>query len=396
MSLNLLILPLLAALAPLLTRALSRWVRVPIVVFELVLGILVGPAVLAWVQPADFLETISQLGLAMLFFMAGAELDFDAFRGRTGRRAIAGWLIALAAGILIGTLVGPLGGAIIIGIALSSTALGTLMPILRDAKELKTPFGKSVGAVGAVGEFGPLVAISVFLGGRDPGLSSLVLAGFLLVAGLAIWLAFRLPHGAMHDFVTTTLHTSGQYAIRIVFLILGALLTLSIVLDLDMLLGAFTAGIVWQLLMRDASEENRAAVESKVEGIAFGFLVPLFFLYTGVTFDLEALLADPVLFLFVPVVLVALLVVRGLPATLAAPPGSTGRDRAALALLGATGLPIIVAVTAIGVSEDLLTSAQAAVLVSGGMLSVLLFPVIGMALRGEHVSRAPVLLDDDA
>ncbi len=394
MSANLLIVPLLAALAPLLTRVIGRWFAVPIVVFELVLGILVGPSVLAWVEPIEFLATLAQFGLAMLFFVAGSELDFAAFRGRTGRNAAVVWLLSLGIGILIGLLVGPLGAAIIIGIALSSTALGTILPILRDAGELKTPFGKAVAAVGAVGEFGPLVAISVFLGGRDPGVASIVLAAFLLIAGLAIWLAFRIPHGMMHRVVSATLHTSGQYAIRVVFLILGALLALSITLDLDILLGAFTAGIVWQLMMRDASEENREAVESKIEGIAFGFLVPIFFIYTGVTFDLAALLADPMLLLFVPVVLIALLVVRGIPSMFVAPPGATVRDRLALGLLGATGLPIIVAVTAIGVDENLLTSAQAALFVTGGMLSVLLYPLIGMMLRGERVSRVPAELDD--
>ncbi|HAJ18032.1 MAG TPA: cation/H(+) antiporter, partial [Microbacterium sp.] len=235
---------------------------------------------------------------------------------------------------------------------------------------------------------------SVFLGGRDPGVASIVLAAFLVIAGLAIWLAFRIPHGMMHRVVSATLHTSGQYAIRVVFLILGALLALSIALDLDILLGAFTAGIVWQLMMRDASEENREAVESKIEGIAFGFLVPIFFIYTGVTFDLAALLANPALLLFVPVVLVALLIVRGVPSMLVAPPGSRVRDRIALGLLGATGLPIIVAVTAIGVDENLLTSAQAALFVTAGMLSVLIYPLIGMLLRGERVSRVPAELDD--
>ena len=211
---------------------------------------------------------------------------------------------------------------------------------------------------------------------------------FALVAGLAIWLAFKMPRGAMHRVVNSTLHTSGQFAIRVVFLILSALVALSIVLDLDLLLGAFTAGIVWRLLMRDADESDRKAVESKVEAVAFGFLVPVFFIYTGVTFDLAALLEDPLLLAVVPLVLVLLFLVRGLPSMLAAPLGSSRRQRLSVAFLGATGLPIIVAVTAIGVSEDVLSTADAAVLVGAGMLSVLLFPLIAMSLRGERSVRA--------
>jgi Kef-type K+ transport system membrane component KefB len=195
--------------------------------------------------------------------------------------------------------------------------------------------------------------------------------------------------------VNSTLHTSGQFAIRVVFLILSALVALSIVLDLDMLLGAFAAGIVWRLLMRDAKQADRDAVESKVEAVAFGFLVPVFFIYTGVTFDLAALLADPLLFAILPLVLVVLFVVRGLPSTLAAPKDSTRRERLSMAFFGATGLPIIVAVTAIGVDEGVLQTSDAALLVGAGMLSVLLFPLIAMTLRGERRMRVSVPVEDD-
>lgn len=390
---TLLIIPALAVLAPIVARGIGRWVRVPIVVFELVLGILVGPAVLGWAEPSAFIETLADFGLAMLFFVAGTEIEFGAFRGRLGRRASLGWLISLVAGVAAGFLLAPGEAAIVIGIALCSTALGTLLPIIRDAGELHTPFGRAIGAIGAVGEFGPLIAISIFLGGRQPGVATVVLAIFIAVSALGIWLAAVLPRGGMHRVVNATLHTSGQFAIRVVFLILTALVTLSIMLDLDMLLGAFTAGVIWRLLMRDASEADREAVESKIEGIAFGFLVPIFFIYTGITFDLQALLDDPILFLLLPVGLVVLFVVRGLPASLAAPEGASLRERLSVGLLGATGLPIIVAVTAIGVSEGILTTTQQAVLVATGMLSVLLFPLIGMALRGER-TRAEALRDD--
>ncbi|MGP3535936.1 cation:proton antiporter [Microbacterium sp. RD1] len=387
------LLPALAVSAPLLARGLARWVRIPIVVFELLLGIVFGPSLLGWVAPSEFFDVLSSFGLAMLFFMAGCEIDVPAIAGRPLVRAGIGWVLGLAAGLGIGVLVAPGETAVVIGIALCSTALGTLLPVLRDAGELGTPWGRAATALGAVGEFGPLVAISLFLGARDPGTSTIVLLVFLALAGTAIWFALRFEHGRIHRLVHATLHTSGQMAVRLVLLILGALVALSLWLELDMLLGAFAAGMLWKLVMRNARRPVREAVESKVEGIAFGFLVPLFFLYTGVSFDLGALVSDWRIGVLVPAFLVALLVVRGLPSAWAAPAGSSMRDRVALGLLGATGLPIIVAVTAIAVDADLMTSGVASAMVGAGMLSVLLFPFLGMALHGDRAVVTTPALD---
>lgn len=378
---SLVIVPLLAVLAPMIARGLGRWVAIPIVVFELVLGILVGPSVFGWVEPNQFIALLSQIGLAALFFVAGSEIEFDVFRTTTGGRAILGWVISLVAGIALGWLLSPGAAAVIIGIALCSTALGTILPGLSDSGDLQRPFGRSVSAIGAVGEFGPLLAISIFLGGRNPGAATVVVIVFAAVAALAILWAMRAPQGALHRFVTSTLHTSGQFAIRVVMLILAVLVAVSILLDLEMLLGAFVAGVVWRLVMRDADESAREAVESKIEGVAFGFFVPVFFINTGINFDLTALLAIPAVLVLLPLGLLALFVVRGLPSMFAAPAGSSMRDRIAVALFGATGLPIIVAATQSGVDQGIITSAMAALLVGIGMLSVLVFPVLANALR---------------
>ena len=286
-------------------------------------------------MPSDFVAALSEFGLAMLFFVAGSEIEFTAFRGRTGRFAVFGWLISLAVGVGVTWILVPGEIAIVIGIALCSTALGTLLPILRDAGELRTPFGRAVGAIGAVGEFGPLIAISIFLGASNPGIETLVLLLFGLVAGLAIWLAFKMPRGAMHRFVNSTLHTSGQFAIRVVFLILSALVALSIVLDLDLLLGAFAAGIVWRLLMRDADEP--CAQGGGEQGRSRRVRLPragLLHLHRCHLRPRRAARRTRCCCAVVPVVLVLLFVVRGLPSTLAAPHGSSRRDRLSVAFLG--------------------------------------------------------------
>lgn len=387
-DLGLVLIPLLAVAAPLLARGIRPVIRVPIIVFELVLGIVAGPAVLGWVEPTEILEKLSDFGLAMLFFVAGSEIDFRAVSGRPLMRASLGWVISVGLGLVLGFALAPGEGMVVIAIALSSTALGTLMPILRDAKETDTPFGRAVTVLGAVGEFLPLIAISLFLSTRTTPIATVVLLAFVVLAGLAVLLAHRVPHGRLHAFVRATLHTSDQFGVRFVLLLVAALVGLSVMLDLDMLLGAFVAGAVWRIIMARAPEKDAEAVETKVEAIAFGFLVPIFFLYTGVNFDLQALVTSPSALALLPLFLVALLVLRGSTAQLSAPPGASVRERTALGLLAATGLPIIVAVTAIGVDHDMIDSGTAAALVGAGMLSVLLFPVIGMVLRGDGARLA--------
>lgn len=380
---GLVLIPLLAVAAPLLARGIRPVVRVPIIVFELLLGMVAGPAVLGWIEPTDILDKLSDFGLAMLFFVAGAEIDLRTVSSRPLARASLGWLLSAALGIGIGFLLAPGEGMVVIGIALSSTALGTLMPILRDAGELETPFGRAITVIGAAGEFLPLIAISVFLSTRTTPIAAAVLLGFVALAGLAVVAARRMPHGPLHAFVRLTLHTSEQFGVRLVMMLVAVLVGLSVVLDLDMLLGAFVAGALWRILMARAPKRDAEAVESKIEAIAFGLLVPIFFLYTGVTFDLGALLSSQSALLLLPLFLSALLAIRGSAAQLSAPKGARVRERTSVALLAATGLPIIVAVTAIGVDHDMIESGIAAALVGAGMLSVLVFPVLGMLVRGD-------------
>ncbi len=372
----------IAAAAPILGRGIARLIKIPLVVFEIVLGIAVGPALLGWVHPNDFTDTLANFGLAMLFFLAGNEIDFARISGRPLKRAGIGWLVSLAIGVAAGVLFSPtIGAGVFIGVALTSTALGTIMPALRDAGEMRTPFGTAATAVGAVGEFGPLIAISLFLSGTSPLHATFVLIGFVIVTGAAMWLAAIGAGKRLHAVVTATIHTSGQFAVRLVILVLVSLVGLSIALGLDMLLGAFAAGVLYRLLLTGAPQADAELVETKIEAIGFGFLVPIFFINTGLTFDLDGLVGDPHALLLLPIFVLALLLIRGVPSTLAAPLGATLADRGALLFFGATGLPIIVAVSAIGVDRGLLSSGTAAALVAAGMLSVLLFPLLGLAVR---------------
>lgn len=383
-----LIVPLAAVVAPLLAALVRRALVVPLIVFEIGLGMLVGPAGLGWVQQTELLDALSQLGLAMLFFMAGNEIDPASLRGRTGRRALGGWaitaVVAVGAAVILGD---SLQAAAIIAIALIGTALGTITPILRDAGLSRGPLGTTISAAGAVGEFAPLVAISVFLSGRQPIAGVLMLLLFLGVAALAFTAAAKGQRQWLRIMVSATLHTSGQFAIRFVIVLLAALVALALALGIDFLLGAFTAGLLARVVLRDGDPGEQRVIEAKLESIAFGFFVPVFFVTTGIAFPLDTLFGDPAALALVPVFAIMMLLARGLPGFLAPERGASLSDRRTSALFTATTLPLVIAVTGIGTDAGVLDERTAAALVGGGMLTVLLFPML--ALVGREDRPAP-------
>ncbi|MFJ8041057.1 cation:proton antiporter [Kitasatospora sp. NPDC096147] len=383
-ALALVLIPACAVAAPLLADRVQRWLAVPTVVFEIVLGVLIGPDVLNWAEVGDLVDALSQFGLAMLMFLAGYEIDFVRLRGGPLKRSVAAWLVTVAVALGFGALINPdpLDGAFV-GLVFTTTALGTILPILRDSGALPTPFGSMTMATGAVGEFGPIVAIAVLLSGNTPAKSAVILVAFALITVVAVTYARRPRPAWTTRLIRRTMRTSGQFAIRLVMLVLAVMVGAAIWLSLDMLLGAFTAGIVSKLLLSEVPEAEEELIEAKLESLGFGFLVPVFFVVSGMNFDLRALLDDPGTLLLVPLFLLVLLVVRGVPAALLAPPGLSGRERGALGLFGATALPLVVVITTIEVDDGHLPSSTAAALVGAGMLSVLIFPLLAQRLRGQ-------------
>ncbi|MFI5943725.1 cation:proton antiporter [Streptomyces uncialis] len=386
---TLLLILAVAVVAPLLAYGLGRWVRVPLVIFEIGLGIVVGPDLLGLAHDDPAIDTLSDLGLTMLIFLAGYEIEFAAVRGDTLRRAVWAWLLALAAGLGVAFAVngGDTAKSFVIGTALTSTALGTILPILRDTGELKGRFGTVVLAFGAVGEFGPIIAMALLLGGRSPGVSTALLAAFAAVTACAVYWAMRPRPPWFARIVARTLHTSGQFAVRFVMLLLGAMLALSAVFGLDTLLGAFAAGLLTRLVLTGAVPESSAEILGKVEAMGFGFLVPVFFVVTGIGFDLRSLLDGGRELILLALFLLLFLLVRGVPVYLLAPRDLPRRDRTALTLYSSTALPLVVAITTIGLDDGTVTAGEAAALVGAAMVSVLVFPLL--ASRHRRVSGAP-------
>ena len=372
-----------AALAATLVTFGGRWIFVPVVVLELLLGILIGPDILGIAEPDQFIVFFSNLGLGMLFFFAGYEIDFERIRGTPLKLAIIGWLISLVLAYSIGGLLALAGvvlSLLFTGSAMATTAIGTLIPILDDAGELKSRFGTYLLAAGAVGEFGPILLITFLFSTDSPLTSGAVLMLFIVVAVFAAVFAVRFV-GLGWEKIEGAMETSAQLPIRISVVLVFALAYLAADLGLDLLLGGFVAGIITRLALRG---REVAIFESKLSAIGYGFLIPFFFVVSGVNFDMSALVDDPKRAVLVPVFFLLFLVVRGVPAMLLYRKILAFRDRAALAFFSATELPLVVAITTIAVSEGQMRVTTSAALVGAAVLSTAVYPLVGLRLRGSR------------
>ena len=381
---TLLIVTVIAVAAPLIAE-LPVGLRLPIVVLEISLGVLVGPHGLAVASAEGVLRFLALLGLTFLFFLAGLEIDFQRIRGRPLALAAMGWLVSLglAAGIVaVLFAAGFVRAPVLLTIALTTTAIGTLLPILRDSGELATRFGHFVLAAGAVGELGPIVAMSVIVTRQDSRWERLgLMLAFVGITALAVVVALRVhPPNAVALFART-MHAASQLPIRICILLLVALVTLADTFGLDVILGAFAAGLIVGLANR-VEPRREQTLHHKLDAIGFGFLVPIFFVASGIRLDLGALFESPAAFVRLPVFLLLFLVVRGAPALLYS--GDLDRsDLVPLALYSSTGLPLVVAIGELGVATGRMRSDNAAALIGAAILSVLLFPLLALAARNR-------------
>jgi Kef-type K+ transport system membrane component KefB len=371
-----------AALAAFLAGIVSKRLPLPVVVLEIVLGILVGPAVLGLAESDDFLEFFSNLGLGMLFFFAGYEIDFERIRGTPLRLAVIGWLMSLALAYGIGgllTLTGLVLSLLFTGSAMATTAIGTLIPILSDAGELRSRFGTYLLAAGAMGEFGPILLITLVFSTKGALSNALILIAFVLIAVIGAIGAVR-GVGRGWALLERTLETSGQLAIRVAVVTVFALGALANSLGLDLLLGGFVAGVIARIALK--GREVRV-FESKLTAVGYGFFIPFFFVVSGINFDLDALGDTPFRVLELPMFVVLFLIVRGVPALVLYRNVLERAERIPLAVFSATELPLVVAITTIAVDEGHMRSGTAAALVGAGILSTAILPIVGLQLRAR-------------
>lgn len=374
--LSLLAIAIVAAAVPLVVGLLR--LRIADVVLLIGCGIVLGPQCLAVITVTEPIALLSELGLAMLFFLAGLELEQASVRGQSGRLAAIGWGISLLLAGLASALLsiaGVIDDFLGIAIALTSTALGTLLPVLRDSGELTGTFGRFFMGAGAWGEFGPIIAIAVLLSSQSKFMALITIAAFGLIAVALAIIPGRLRNKQLAALIEHGHHTSAQTAVRLSMLVIVLLLAVADGFGLDAVLGAFAAGLV---VRRFSPSSSSSLLESKVQAIGFGFLIPVFFIVSGANLDIDSIIANPLLLVLF---FLLMLVVRGAPQFLLYRRiFPEVRQRARFSLLVATGLPIIVAVTTLETRAGIMRPENAAALVGAGALSVLVFPIAAAAL----------------
>jgi Kef-type K+ transport system membrane component KefB len=386
---NLLLVMAVAFAAPFLL-GLFPGVRLPSVVLEIVAGIVIGPSVLAIAEVDQSVEVVALIGLAFVLFLAGLEIEFDRLRGQVLRLTALGFVLSFAIAVVV-SLALSAGGLVetplLVAIILCATSLGVLVPVLKDAGEISSTFGQLIISAATIADFGAIILLSVFFSGEGGTGATLLLLGSLFVLAVVVFAVLRGAERSMRirEDLLRLQDTTAQIRVRAALVLFVAFAAIAEELGLEVILGAFIAGTILSLVDRDQTMTH-PDFRRKLEAVGFGFFIPVFFVTSGVRFDLDALTASASNVLMVPIFLAALLVVRGLPALLYR--RALDRRRTAVAgLMQATSLPFIVAATAIGLELGLIDAAESAALIGAGLLSVLLFPIVGLALLTKEEAR---------
>ena len=373
-----------AVTAPLISWATGK--RVPAVVLLIGAGILIGPHWLGLASTEGGVGLLKQLGLGMLFLLAGYEINPAMIRSREGRTSATTWLVCMGlsfAGACVLLQPHNTSTAVVLAIAFTSTAVGTLMPIMKQQQVLHTPVGRSLLVHGAIGEIFPIFAMALLLSARSTWVTAIVLAAFfviaLVVAAIPRTVRFLLPWTARA--MVLNAGATNQTVMRLVLWMLGVLMAVAAVFELDVVLGAFAAGFI---LRRLVPEKFGEAVEQRLDIVGYSLLIPVFFVCSGMTIDPQAVVDKPwLLCILVPLIYV----VRGLPVLIRELFFTTGsqltnvREKIQLSLYAATALPIIAAVTEVAVESQLLSGENASLLVAAGSVTVLIFPFIANMIQ---------------
>ena len=370
--------PLVLGLAPAL--------RVPSVLLEIGAGVALGPSVLGWVEADAAVNVLSLIGVGFLLLLAGLEIEVDRLRGAVLRLALTGFAVSFGIAVVVGyglDAVGVVGAPFLVAVILSATSLAVVLPLLKDTGLAGSPFGQMVIAAASIADVATVIMLSLFFSEETAGvgvrLALFALFGLVCVgAGIAIAVGARVP--SLSAALLRLQDTTAQIRVRGAFVLLMVFSILAQRFGLEAILGTFLAGMLLKLADRDDAMTHSHFHEKLTEA-GFGFFIPVFFVASGLRLDAGALVSDSSTLLHVPVLVVSLYVIRGLPALLYR--GLLGGRRAlAAGLLQSTTLSFVLIASQIGQELGLLGPSDVAALTAAALVSVLVNPVVALAVLG--------------
>jgi CPA2 family monovalent cation:H+ antiporter-2 len=415
----LLLVVFLAFLVPITLARLKR-LRLPIVVGEIIAGMIVGRSGLNWVNGHDpVLELLAEFGFVFLMFLSGMEIDFSKIGGIGGtpsqhnpnkdhrsvnmatRRiwkplplGLITFGLTLTISAAIGLLLGRSGLARnpwMMALILSTTSLGVVLPVLKEHGLSSGRYGQTILIAALIADFATMLLITVLVAVLSHGLTlNILLIGILFVAfflfyRLGSFFFNKLP--AVRRVLEELSHATAQIKVRAAFALMLIFVVLSQVLGAEIILGAFLAGAVLTLLRTPDDE----ALTSQLEAIGFGFFIPIFFILVGVDFDVAILLSSTTSLLLVPVLLLAAILVKFVPALLFRSAYSWRETLAAGALLSAR-LSLIIAASAIGLRLNIISPTVNSAIILVAILTVTLSPVLFVHLSPHKAEEGPQLI----
>lgn len=373
----------LAFVVPLVLRAVH--LRLPEAAAEIVLGVVVGPQVLSWAGIDEPVRVLSVVGLSFLLLLAGLEIDVRGLPRRvlvlSAGAFVLSFVVALAVGAALQS-AGLVRSAWLVAIALSATSLGVILPVVEDAGQLTTRVGRVVLTGASVAEVVPVVLLSVLFAGAGSALvpKLLLLALFLVLVAALVGAVAGV--GRLHLLSNALLalqDTTAEVRVRGTFALLLVLTTVAVRTGLEAILGAFLAGAALRVADRD-EKMTHSLLPVKIKAVGHGIFVPYFFVATGMALDVRALVGSTEALLRVPVFVLALVLVHGVPTLLYARQVERRAQLVAVGLLQATSLSLPVVAGSIGVALGLMTATTYAALVAAGLVSVLAFPLVAVPL----------------
>ena len=383
-----------AVAAPLLAQT-RLGSRVPVVVIEVLLGVLIGPHVLQLIENDSFLATMRSVGMVAVMFMAGMEIDFNRIKGKPLSLATRGWLSSVVLAVLVVAVlhvIPDVQAPMMVVIALTTTGLGTLLPILRDSGQLEAPFGRMLLAAGTLGEVGPIVAVSLALSSRySTWQEFLFLLVFLGLVGLAAAIGVGARPPKVISLLSRTMHASTQLPVRLSLMILGGLVLIANEFGFEAVFGAFAAGMIVGLATRGPDGE---AFRLKIDAVGFGWFAPFFYVGTGIAFDVGALTRDVPTMLLLPTFLALFLLVRGLPVLLYRRDLAKGELLPFALSTSVTSLGLVVVITHVGLQTNHMSPDIARALVGAALLSLLVFPTLSRILLSRAQAVASPIHPD--